>query len=140
MPGRTWSRAAAAGLAALWLSGCDPLTADELTREIDQIHSLAAEGAVLADGVRADRTRATFTRVHARELADSADESAQKLNDATEAPGLADDVEGAIELAGDVSQALGDLETSPGDEATGGDAAKRLRDLADRADRLADGL
>lgn len=47
--------------AALLLGGCGgPMQPEELRRGVETISSLAGEGALLADGVAGDRTRATL--------------------------------------------------------------------------------
>src|SRR5215210_9464124 len=64
-------------------SGCGgPMQPDELSRSIGTLESTAAEGAFLADDVADDRTKATFARVHARDLSDVVDHEAEKLHDA----------------------------------------------------------
>lgn len=87
MSRRNWLFASAACL--LLLAGCEPLTSDELQHEAGSIHSTAAEGALLADGVARQRTLSSFVRAHAKELADAADTSARKLHDAS-VPGSCD--------------------------------------------------
>ena len=44
----------------LFLVGCEPLTTNELQHEAGAIHSTAAEGALLADGVARQRTLSSF--------------------------------------------------------------------------------
>jgi hypothetical protein len=125
---------------ALVLSGCDPLDSAELKREVDAIGSVAAEGGLLASDVSRDRTKATFVRVHAGELASAADESAQKINDADVASGLQGEAERAIRIAMDVSDALGELEVSPGDERQARTVEAMLASAGDRADQLSSRL
>jgi hypothetical protein len=125
---------------SVFASGCDPLDHSELRREVDTIGSVATEGGLLADDVARDRTKATFVRVHAGELADTVDESAEKLNDATPQAGLKNDVEHAMVLASEASQALGTLEESPGDEQQAKQARDELGKVSRAAGRLADSL
>jgi hypothetical protein len=135
-----WRRAAVAAAVAalaLLLAGCDPLDSAELGREVESVGSVAAEGELLASDVANDRTKATFVRVHAGELASAADESAQKINDADVAAGLEQEAERAIRLATEVSDALGDLRVAPGDERAGRETMAKLGRLTDEADRLA---
>src|SRR3954467_13641386 len=69
--------------AATSVSGCGgPMTPGELSRSIDTLASTAAEGAFLAGDVADDTTKATFARVHARDLGDVVQHEAEKLNDA----------------------------------------------------------
>jgi hypothetical protein len=124
----------------LFLAGCDPLDSAELKREVDAIGSVAAEGELLASDVAKDRTKATFVRVHAGELASSADESAQKINDANVANGLEGKADQAVRLGGEVSDAIGQLRTSPGDERAGSATEQKLRELGDQAEKLSASL
>ena len=125
---------------AVAFAGCEPLSRDELAREVEGVGSLAAEGAVLADEVSQQETKRTFARVHARELADAAEHSAERLTDAHSAEGLADATQEAIHLSEDVSSAIGDLEVAP-DDASGAAAIEtRLRGLAQKASTLEDSL
>jgi hypothetical protein len=122
---------------ALALAGCGgAIQNDELGRGIKSLGSDAAEGALVADGVVRDRTKASFVRVQSRTLADDADHEAQKLEDADAAPGNARQLERAVELAGKISTALGDLETSPRDAEAARATKAELERLSDRADRL----
>ena len=127
-------------LSALALIGCDPLDKSELRREVDAIGSAATEGGMLAKEVADDRTKATFVRVHAGELADSVDESAQKLNDADIQPGIRDQANKAIGLATKASDLLGELEVEPGDEQTGERVHDDLEQVSSAADALSAGL
>jgi hypothetical protein len=126
--------------AAVALTACEPLGPDELKREVQSVHSVAAEGSVLADQVAGQETKRTFARVQARELSDAAEHSAERLTDAHPAEGLGDDASRAIDLAEATSSAVGEIEQAPDDAAKAADAARRLRDLADRTDQLAQSL
>src|SRR5882724_1395692 len=95
--------------ACLLLTGCEPLTSDELRHELAAIHSTAAEGALLADGVARERTSSPFVRAHATELADAADTSARKLHDASVPDSLQRSTSRGIDLATRTSSVLGDL-------------------------------
>jgi hypothetical protein len=131
---------AAAGVATVALIACEPLGPDELQREVESIHSVAAESAVLADQVAGQNTKRTFARVQARELSDAAEHSAERLTDAHPAPELDDATARAIDLAEATSAAVGEVELAPDDPAKASAAARRLRDLAARADALARSL
>ena len=126
--------------AAVVLSACEPLGPDELKREVQSIHSFAAEGAVLADEVADQSTKRTFARVQARELSDAAEHSAERLTDAHPAEGLGDATLRAIDLAEATSSAVGEVELAPDDAAKAAAAARRLHDLAARTDELARSL
>ena len=136
-------KAAFAGLVAccaLGLAACEPLGPDELQREVETIHSLAAEGSVLADQVATQNTKRTFARVQARELSDAAQHSAERLTDADPAEGLSGPAQKAISLAENVSAAVGEVETAPDNAAGAAAAADRLRQLAGQTDQLAESL
>jgi hypothetical protein len=127
-------------IAMLVLAGCEPLSAAELRREVDSVHSFAAEAAVLADQIQQQRTKRTFARVQARELSDAAEHSAERLTDAHPADGLEQQTTDAIDLASEVSTAIGELETAPDDADAAGTTATRLRQLAAKAQQLSDSL
>jgi hypothetical protein len=127
--------------AALALAACGgPMRPEELARSIDTLSSTAAEGQLLSQDVARDRTKATFARAHARELADVADHEAEKLADATPSEGIGVEQARAIELANEIGQALGRVRVSPGDEMAGRIAARELKELAARAKRLSKSL
>jgi hypothetical protein len=140
MTGSRTSRLTVALLAfvvAVLLAGCEPLGPDELRREVQTVHSLAAEGSVLADQIAAQNTKRTFARVQARELAAAAEHSAERLTDAHPADGLEAPTQRAIALAEDVSAAVGQIEVAPDDASGAAAAADRLRSLARGTDALA---
>ena len=113
------------------------MSADELRREVDTVHSTAAEASVLADQIAAQRTKRIFARVEARNLADAAEHSAERLTDSNPAAGLEPQLQRAITLAEDVSDAAGSLEVAPDDAVAAGRTAQRLRDLGRQTDDLA---
>jgi hypothetical protein len=122
---------------AVVLTGCEPLGPDELQREVESVGSVAAEASVLAGEVAEQNTKRTFARVQARELADAAEHSAERLTDAHPAEGLGDDTARAIDLSEQVSSAVSEIEVAPDDAEGAASAADRLRALARRADSLA---
>jgi hypothetical protein len=122
-------------------SGCGgAIRADELSRSVDMLVSSAGEGELLAEGVAADRTKATFVRVRARELGEIVDHEAEKLNDASAKPDLASEKKAAVGLAEHISSALGQLQLSPTDESAAMRASKRFGRLAARGERLTGSL
>jgi len=137
------------GLAGVLLAGVlcfvgcgGPMQPDELARSIEALESTAAEGALLADHVARDRSKNTFVRAHARELGETVEHEAEKLNDAEGEPenGVAPAKAKAIDLADQISAALGRIQTAPGDEAEGGAAQTELSTLSEKAGKLAEGL
>jgi len=125
---------------AIAVAGCQPLGPDELQREVETVHSTAAEGSVLADQIAAQNIKRTFARAHAEELAGAAQHSAERLTDAHPADGLEAPTQRAISLAEDTESAVGELETAPDDAAVAARAADRLRELARQTDQLAASL
>jgi hypothetical protein len=128
--------------AAVSLAGCGgPITPGELSRSIQSLESTAAEGALLADGVARDRTKATFVRVHARDLSDVVDHEAEKLNDAqADRADVAAAKTKAIDLADRIGTALGQIQIAPDSETDGRKSAAALGRLSKDAKKLADGL
>jgi hypothetical protein len=122
-------------------SGCGgAIRADELSRSVDMLVSSAGEGELLAEGVAADRTKATFVRVRARELGEIVDHEGEKLNDASAKPELAAEKKAAVGLAEQISSALGQLQISPTDESAATRAGKRFARLAARGEHLSGSL
>src|SRR3954449_76662 len=134
---------ALAGLAAAAsISGCGgPMTPGELSRSIDTLGSTAAEGAFLADDVADDRTKATFARVHARDLGDVVQHEAEKLNDASaDRADVGAAKRKAIDLADKIGTALGQIQTAPQDEPGAASAEHQLSAYSEQAGKLAEGL
>jgi Natural resistance-associated macrophage protein-like len=100
------------------------IRADELQRGVQSLGSLAAEGALVADGAAQDRTKRTFTRVQARTLGEEADHEAEKVSDASAPPALEQKKAATVKLATDVGDALGRLQTAPGDAQGAAQAAR----------------
>ena len=137
-------RRAVAGMVlagALCVSGCGgPMQPEELARSIQTLESSAAEGALLADDVARDRTKATFARAHARELGETVIHEAEKLNDADAEADVAAAKARAIELADQISAELGRIQVAPNSETEGRSAEQSLTRLGERAGKLAEGL
>jgi hypothetical protein len=112
----------------------------ELERRVTTLESMAAEGELLASEVSRDRTKATFARVRAGELADDADHEAEKLADATPSEGLADVRDDAVEQAQALADAFGTLEVFPGDEGRGAQVEQTLKEHGEQLSKLADRL
>jgi hypothetical protein len=110
---------------------------DELSRGVESLGSMAAEGQLLAEQAAARRSKTTFTRVHARELGDQAAHEAEKLEDAASAPATASEKAQAVALAQAIGSALSDLQVAPTDRAGARTAARQLTRAASRASRLA---
>src|SRR5215210_6628601 len=132
---------AAVGLAAA-VSGCGgPMTPGELSRSIETLESTAAEGGFLADDVADDRSKATFARVHARDLGDVVQHEAEKLNDAdADQADVGAAKQKAVDLADKIGTALGQIQTSPQDESGAASAGHELSSYSEQAGKLAEGL
>jgi hypothetical protein len=113
---------------------------DELARSIGTLESTAAEGALLAHDVARDRTKASFARVHARELGETVEHEAEKLNDAEADAKVAPTKVRAVDLADRISAELGRIQIAPDSEPEGRGAEENLNRLSKRAGQLAEGL
>ena len=132
---------AAVGVAAS-VSGCGgPMTPGELARSIQTLESTAAEGAMLAGDVADDRTKATFARVHARDMSDVVVHEAEKLNDAeADQSDVAAAKTKAVDLADRIDTALGQIQVAPDDAPGARKAETQLDSLSKQAGDLASGL
>ncbi|MFL5839875.1 MAG: hypothetical protein ACJ77Z_05435 [Thermoleophilaceae bacterium] len=127
-------------LLAVALAGCGPMDRPELKREVQSIRSLATEGAFLASDVAADRTKVTFVRVHAREMGDAAEHSAEKIQDSEVPEEIGFARNRAIKIAMDLSDDLGQLEVFPGNEGKAAQVRTSLRQEAANAEKLVQDL
>jgi hypothetical protein len=123
-------------VAAIVLGGCGDLSHDELGRRVDTLTALAAEGRLLARDVVHDRTKATFVRVHARQLSESADHEAEKVADARVEDASKGHAAETVELAERLGDALGTLAIHPGDEARASGVGRELQSIEDDLARL----
>jgi hypothetical protein len=129
------------GAVLVGAAGCGgPMEPQELARSVQALESSASEGALLADGVARDRTKATFVRAHSRDLGETVDHEAEKLADADANGEVAMRKSQAVDLADRISQALGKLQESPGVESEGAAAQRELRRFAKRAAEISDAL
>jgi hypothetical protein len=129
------------GAALFVAAGCGgPMQPQELARSVQTLESSASEGALLANGVARDRTKATFVRAHARDLTETVDHEAEKLADADANGEVAARKSQAVDLADRISQALGKLQVSPGVESEGAAAERDLEGFAKRAAQISDAL
>jgi hypothetical protein len=134
--------AAVAGVLVLagLLGGCGRERRHQVRLGVEQIASISAEGALMADDLRRGRTKTTFVRVHGEELSSQAEHEAEKLNDDPVSPDLKARIQGAIKLAADIGGAIDDLRTSPQDRKQAGQAEALLRRWAEEARRLAESI
>ena len=110
-------------LVVLLLAGCG--VPQELSKQAEEVHSVAAEGALLAHEA-SEGSLDTFTREHAKAL--------RKLLGQLQ-PAIDDDRLARTSDA--VDAALADLAEHPGDRANASRLERRLGDAAKAADELA---
>jgi hypothetical protein len=132
--------AAATAAIALALTGCGRETRHDVRVSIEQIASISAEGALMADDLSKGRTKTTFVRVHGDDLSSQAEHESEKLNDAPIDPDLDARRERAIELAGDIGGAIDQMRVSPQDRAQARDNELKLQRWADEARKIADSI
>jgi hypothetical protein len=125
---------------ALALTGCGRASSAGVQAGIEELASISAEGALMADDVARRRTKTTFVRVHGAELSAQAEHEAEKLNDDPVAPKLKQPIHTAIELSADISGAIDDLRVSPQNREQALESKRKLRRWADEARKLAEGL
>ena len=111
-------------VAVVFLAGCG--VPQELPKQAEEVHSVAAEGALLAHDAAEGDTTETFTTEHAKAL----QKLLRPLREAIEDRQLAG-------IADDVDRTLGELAAEPGDEARAGGAERKLDGLAADAEELA---
>jgi outer membrane murein-binding lipoprotein Lpp len=115
---------AALALAVLLLAGCG--APQEVSKQAEEVHSRAAEGALLAKQVASGKTFEAFAAEHASALRHKLDELR---------PAIEDDQLAAVAEA--VDRTLAVLERHPGDRRRAAVEERALRGLADRAEALA---
>jgi hypothetical protein len=120
--------------------GCGRAGKTGVKAGIEQIASISAEGALIAEDVARARTKTTFVRVHGDELSAQAEHEAQKLSDDPVSPALKPGIEKAIKLAADIGGAIDDLRVSPHDREQAREDEAKLRVWAQQAAALAETL
>jgi hypothetical protein len=122
------------------LSGCGLDRRQEVRVGIEQLTSIAAEGALMADDVARERTTTTLVRVHGDELSAQAQHEAEKLNDDSIPRDLTMRAQTAIKLASDIGGAIDDLRTSPHDRQRARQDEAKLRRWSAEAYRLGNSI
>src|SRR3954447_4679599 len=100
-------------------SGCGDLSRQELSRGVESLGALAAQGQLIANGVALDATKSTYSRVMSKTLGGDAEHEAEKLADAEPSPEVKGERDEAVHLAGKISDLYSQLQTFPGEEAVG---------------------
>lgn len=107
---------------------------------IEQLASISAEGALIAEDLARGRTKTTFVRVHGAELSAQAEHEAEKLNDEPVSPDLRSRIKPAVKLAVEIGSAIDDLRVSPKDRQQARQDKAKLHHLAYEAGKLAETL
>jgi hypothetical protein len=116
-------RIALALIAVVLAAGC--ATPQEPAEQAEEVHSIAAEGALLAHEVAEGDTRAAFAQEHTKALRKLLAELRRAIDD----PHLA-------ELADDVDRSLAELARSPGNPQRAVGAERKLGSAAKAAEEL----
>jgi hypothetical protein len=124
-------------LAAAGCGGGGSVSQGDVKRQFEAIQSLAAEGALVADGAADGRTTDVFVRVHTGYLDDAAQKVATKLSSGQAEGAVERDRERAARLASQVADELARLSEDPGDRAGARRIEKQLRRNAALAERQA---
>lgn len=132
---RTLATLAAGSLAALSLSACATIDQDDLSGYVDQLHSDAAEGALVAGQAARGRVPYIFVWLQSAELAHQVQELHDKF-DGEISGNLGAQVDRARNLAIDIGDELGDLHDSAKSRAVATDVETKLKGHARQAESL----
>jgi hypothetical protein len=118
------------------LAGCGLDRRQQALVSVEQLTSIAAEGALMADDLVRRRTTTTFVRVHGDELSEQALHEAEKLNDDAIPADLKARARAAIKLASEIGGAIDEMRTSPQNREQDRRDGAKLRDWSAEAYRL----
>jgi hypothetical protein len=121
---------------ALFTAGCGDLSRAELSRGVESLSALAAQGGLIANGVARDATKSTYARVMAKTLGGEAEHEAEKLADAEPSPEVRQERNAAVQIAGELADLFSELQTFPGDEHHGALVQRHMREVKEQADAL----
>jgi hypothetical protein len=130
-------RGALIALGLLLLVGCgggDSVSKEDVQKQYEAIQSLAAEGALVADGAADGRTTDVFVRVHTSYLDEAARKVESQLSSARASGGAERDRVRAARLASRVAGQLARLGDAPGNH----EAARRIQRRLERDASLAE--
>jgi hypothetical protein len=122
------------------LAGCGLDRRQQVRVGVEQLTSIAAEGALMADDLVRQRTTTTFVRVHGDELSAQAQHEAEKLNDDSIPRDLKLRAQAAIKLASNIGGAIDELRTSPQDRGQDRRDRAKLRQWSAEAYGLANSI
>jgi len=131
---------AVVALLAGLLGGCGDLSRGELSRGVESLSALAAQGGLVAKGVAEDGTKATYARVMAKTLGGEAEHEAEKLADAEPEAAVEAQRGEAVAVARELAELFAELQTYPGDERHGATVQKHMARAKAQADAIAEGL
>ena len=125
-------------IAVLSLSagGCGDLSRDELSRGVESLSAIAAQGGLLAEGVARDSTKSTYTRVMSKTLGGEAEHEAEKLADAEPSPEVREERNAAVQVAAELADLFSELQTFPGDERHGLLVRRHMSEVEEQADAI----
>ncbi len=130
-------RGALIALGLLLLAGCGgggSASQEDIQKQFEAIQSLAAEGALVADGAADGRTTDVFVRVHTGYLDEAARKVEAQLSSARASGAAERDRVRAARLASSVAGELASLGDDPGDR----EAAHRIQQRLERDAALAE--
>jgi hypothetical protein len=136
----TLALALAAAVLTIGAAGCGDLSRGELSRGVESLSALAAQGALVAKGVADDGTKSTYARVMAKTLGGEAEHEAEKLADAEPEGSVASDRGKAVAVAREISELFAELQTYPGDERHGATVQAHMNRAKTKADAIAEDL
>lgn len=121
-------------------AGCGDLSRDELSRGVETLSALAAQGALVADGVARDATKSTYVRVMAKTLGGEAEHEAEKLADAEPEAAVEGERDAAVQIAGEIAQLFLELQTFSGDERHGLLVRRHMGEAEEKAEAVVERL
>lgn len=148
MRGRAESKGRARGQRGLLLlaigllvfAGCGDLSRGELSRGVESLSALAAQGKLIARGVAEDATKSTYARVMAKTLGGEAEHEAEKLADAEPEAAVETERRQAVQVATEIAGLYSEIQTFPGDERHGAAVQKQMGEAEAKADAIAERL
>jgi hypothetical protein len=111
-----------------------------LSRGVESLSALAAQGKLIARGVAEDATKSTYTRVMAKTLGGEAEHEAEKLADAEPEAAVKTERHAAVQVALEIAGLYSQLQTFPGDERHGAAVQKHMGEAKAKADAIAERL
>jgi hypothetical protein len=137
MPLKAWICLALLVLPTAACGGGGTLSSKAFQKQAESLQSVAAEGALVAEGSADGRTTETFVSVHSEYLSKAATKVETKLRSAQARGDLEEKRKAALRLAGRITDELEQLHRAPDDQMLAARLAAELRDEADAAEKLA---